>query len=278
MSDLLFRGRGADVGGRAPAWRVRMAGALLGLAFAQLASTLDLWDTAGVSITTARVGAIALGALLATGPFGAWLWGVNLALGALLLTVSHTPLVAPLASAFVRRDPDVAPPPDAVVVLSGSVTDDGLVNGPALERLLTGMAEAKRRGIPELALSVVGDDADPTVPLSEGDQRQLVTDFASEVHLRLVHDVHSTRDEALAFAALARTQGWKRVLLVTSPLHTRRACAVMERTGLTVQCLPAVPRMYSVTRLDRPESRRLAFADLVYETAATALYRLNGWL
>ena len=32
MSDVLFRGRGADIGGRAPAWLVRSAGAVLGLA------------------------------------------------------------------------------------------------------------------------------------------------------------------------------------------------------------------------------------------------------
>lgn len=278
MSDLLFRGRGADVGVRAPAWRVRVAGAVLGLAFVQLAAALGLWSTVGVTITTARALCMLLGALLAAGQRGSWLWSANLALGALLLIVSYTPLVVPLVPSFVRRDAEGATPPDAVVVLSGAVTSDGRVMGPALERLLSGMAEARRRGIPELSLSVVADESDPTVAPSERDQRELALAFAPDLQLRFVRDVRSTRDEALAFAALARTHGWQRVLLVTSPTHTRRACAAFEKAGLRVQCLPAVSRSYSLARLDRPEPRRLAFGEIAYETAAALLYRIRGWI
>ena len=278
MSDLLFRGRGAEIGVRAPAWRVRVAGAVLGLAFVQMAAALGLWQTVGLSITSARVLFLAIGLWLAPTPRGAWLWGANAAIGLLLLVVSYTPLVVPLMPHFVRRDTDRLPSPDAIVVLSGAVTSDGRVMGPALERLLTGMAEAKRRGIPQLALSIVGDESDPTVASSERDQRELAGTFAPELQLRFVRDVRSTRDEALAFAALARTHGWRRVVLITSPSHTRRACATVEAAGLAVQCLPAVSRSYALTRLDRPEARRLAFADIAYEVAAASLYRLRGWL
>jgi uncharacterized SAM-binding protein YcdF (DUF218 family) len=94
---------------------------------------------------------------------------------------------------------------------------------------------------------------------------------------RFVYHVHSTRDEALAFAALARTHGWRRVVAVTSPSHTRRACGALEAVGLTVECRPAAARVYDLTRLDRPSNRRLAFADVLYEAAATLLYRSRQW-
>ena len=128
-----------------------------------------------------------------------------------------------------------------------------------------------------VALSVVGDDADPSVESSERDQRELAQLMAPELELRFVTNVHSTRDEAVAFAAMARTHGWRRVLLVTSPLHSRRACATVEQAGLPVLCAPATSREYALSRLDRPENRRLAFADAVYEGAATLLYASRGW-
>jgi len=101
--------------------------------------------------------------------------------------------------------------------------------------------------------------------------------MAPDLTLRFVTHVHSTRDEALAFAAMARTHRWRRVVLVTSPLHSRRACAAVEHAGLPVLCAPAASREYALSRLDRPENRRLVFADVVYESAATLLYAVRGW-
>jgi uncharacterized SAM-binding protein YcdF (DUF218 family) len=90
--------------------------------------------------------------------------------------------------------------------------------------------------------------------------------------------VHSTHDEAMAFAAMGRTHGWRRVMLITSPLHTRRACATFETAGLPVECRPAHPRVYSISRLDIPSDRREVFADVLYETAASMLYAARGWI
>ncbi|WP_396200773.1 YdcF family protein [Gemmatimonas sp.] len=280
MSDVLFRGRGADIGGRAPAWLVRSAGAVLGLAIMQFAAALGVWTAVGVSAFSARGALMVAGALLATSSLGSWLWLTSGVLGTVLMLVSYTPLVTPLIAPFVRRDDAIDGPrggPDAVVILSGSVTSEGRVTGAALERVISGFQQAHRRGIPVVALSVVGDDADPSVESSERDQRELAQLMAPELELRFVKHVHSTRDEALAFAAMARTHGWRRVVLVTSPLHSRRACATVEQAGLPVLCAPAASREYALSRLDRPENRRLAFADALYEGAATLLYASRGW-
>ena len=281
MSDLLLRGRGADAGSRAPAWLVRCAGAVLGVALAQLASVLGLWTATGVSIVPARVMLMLCGAVLAPTSHGAWLWRLSGILTTAIMLVSYTPLVTPLIAPFVRRDTTSAltghVAADAVVVLSGGVTSEGRVTGAALERLFSGFQEARRRGIPVVALSAVGDDRDHTVPTSEQDQRELAQLMAPEVELRFVHDVHSTRDEALAFAAMARAHRWRRVVLVTSPLHSRRACATVEQAGLPVLCLPAASREYALSRLDRPDDRQLVFTDVLYEAAATTLYAWRGW-
>ncbi len=283
MSDLVFRGRGADVGDRAPAWLVRTAGAVLGLGTMQVAAALGVWTAAGVSSFNARLVLMLIGALVATSSRGAWLWFISGILGAVLLVVSYTPIVRPLVTPFVRRDSVAttgvsdAGPPAALLIFSGSVTSEGRVTGAALERLISGFQQARRLNIPIVALSVVGDDADASVEDSERDQRQLAQLMAPDLELRFVRNVHSTRDEALAFAAMARTHAWQRVVLVTSPLHSRRACAAAEHAGLAVRCVPAASREYALSRLDRPENRRLAFADVLYESAATLLYAIRGW-
>lgn len=279
MSDLLFRGRGADVGIMAPVWRLRLAGALLALGLMEVLDGLGVFTTLGVHVSSARLLFPVLGAVVAPTVIGAWLWGLMAGAGLVLLVVSYTPVVEPLFPRFVRRDANVpGTTPDAVVVFSGAVTDEGRVMGQALDRLLTGLAEARRRQVPVMALSVVGNGDDSGVPDSERDQRELAQRFAPGLPVRFVRNVASSRDEALAFSALARTNGWRRVLVVTSAAHTRRACAALEHEGVSVECLPAVSRSYAPSRLGSPESRRLAFADVLYEAAATLLYRARGWM
>lgn len=274
--DLLLRGRGAGGSGRAPVWVVPLCGAVVGVATAALAELLGLPRAAGLSPWSVRLAAAVVGASLAPSRVGSWLWLPPGALVAMLLLVTGTPLVRAPTLALIRDDAEQ--PVDAVAVLSGSVTDDGRLTGAAIDRLLTGLAEATRRRVPVLLLSEVRSEPGPAGTGSETDQRALarLADPALRVHV--VRDVHSTRDEAVAFAAMAQANGWRRVLLVTSPTHTRRACAAVEHVGLAVECRPSDARDYAVSSLRRAEARRLAFQDLVYEAAALALYRVRGWI
>lgn len=280
MADLLLRGRGVDVGARAPGWLLRLLGAALALAIFALADSLGLWHALGVTSWFARPLVMLLGALLSPTRGGSMLWLAAGALATLACVVLFTPIVRPMALALVRDDRESSADaiPQAVAVLSGGITGDGRMTGPALDRLLTGLADAKARRIPSLVLSVVTNQRRGVRTNSEADQRALVRLIAPDLDLHFVYDVHSTRDEALAFARLARARGWSRVLLVTSPTHTRRACAVVEAAGLAVQCRPAQARDYALSRLDQAENRRLAFADVIYERAATWLYSARGWL
>lgn len=278
MADMFLRGRGADIGVRAPRWMVQLGGAALGFAIYPLADMLGLWATLGLGSWYGPLLLLLTGAAIAPSRMGSLLWLLLGGFTALVCLVSFTPIARPMALTFLRADAPSAQPVDAVAVLSGGMTEDGRVSGAALDRLLTGVAEAKRQRIPSLLLSVIERKRPTSSVTSEADQRALVGMMAPELDVRFVHNVHSTHDEALAFAALARTHGWTRVLLVTSPTHTRRACATVEATGLAVQCMPSRPRDYSLTRLRGPRARQLAFADALYETAATLLYETRGWM
>ena len=276
--DVLFRGRGADIGVRASDGMVRWCGATLGVAIFWLADALGLLSIVGAPEWVSLLACLVAGATLGPSAFGAWLWLIGGLLSTTLMLVMFTPLVRGAIPSLVRADPPSATPVDAIVVLSGGLTDDGRINKQALDRLLTAFSTAKRRAVRELALSVVSQ-RDRTPPVtSEADQRALVQLVAPELSLSFVRNVHSTHDEALAFSALARTHQWRRIILITSALHTRRACAALENEGLQVECVPADGRDYSLNGLDRAGVRRLVFQDALYEFIGTALYRARGWV
>ena len=279
MSDLLLRGRGANIGVRAPTFVLRLCGAALALGAFALADALGVWQVTGVPTWIVPLFALVAGALLAPTRYGSLLWIGMGSLSVLTAAVAYTPLVRPLAYAFLRADanPRDGVPIDAVVVLSGAITADGRLSGQALDRLLTAFTEARERHIGMLELSVTEQRRGQGTVNSEADQRALATLVAPELTLHFVHGVHSTRDEAVAFAALARTHQWHRVLVVTSPLHSRRACSAFETVGLTVTCRPAQSRDYALGALETRGNRMLAFQDVLYESAATVLYRFRGW-
>jgi uncharacterized SAM-binding protein YcdF (DUF218 family) len=96
-----------------------------------------------------------------------------------------------------------------------------------------------------------------------------------------VHEIgpmRDTHDEAVGVARLARERGWKEILLVTSPTHTRRAAATFEKTGLRVRVLPSAETEYDLRRLDTPGDRIPAFHDWIKETVGWNVYRRRGWL
>jgi len=93
-----------------------------------------------------------------------------------------------------------------------------------------------------------------------------------------------TRDEALHFAAIAKERGWRRVLLVTSANHMRRAAAVYRAIGIEPIPVPCnflaasepLPRWIpvgipGVTGFDR-------LGVWLHETVGWAIYCQRGWL
>ena len=88
----------------------------------------------------------------------------------------------------------------------------------------------------------------------------------------------TTRTEAVLAAALCREKGWRRLLLVTSPAHSMRACAAVEREGVEVICSPAPETEYDLQTLERPMERFAAFRAMLHERLGLWLYERRGWL
>jgi uncharacterized SAM-binding protein YcdF (DUF218 family) len=268
-------GAAGDTGGRRT-----LRGAVLAVLLWAALGRLGAQDLAGVP----ELGALPLvalaGALLGWRGWLAPVWLLGALATLALLTVTATPVMRPLVAAALPRDAAAdAPGAEAVFVLSGAVTDEGLVAGQGPERLLHGLRLAKDGGLP-LVLSVVRNRGRPADP-SADDQRALAALAGLDARLTLLDTVGNTRDEALRVAALARARGWRRVAVVTSPLHARRACAAVARAGVAVRCSPAPSRELAL-RVARPlagsEERVRAFQLWAYETVGWWVYRARGWV
>jgi uncharacterized SAM-binding protein YcdF (DUF218 family) len=89
-------------------------------------------------------------------------------------------------------------------------------------------------------------------------------------------DVNTTRDEALRTSDLLLKQGIsKRILLVTEPLHLRRAKAVFEASGLSVY--PAPSDNFPAIAQTATE-RVLLLKSLVFQSAGLIYYRIAGFI
>lgn len=92
----------------------------------------------------------------------------------------------------------------------------------------------------------------------------------------------NTRDEGVVFQELAKENGWKKILLVTSAFHTRRSVATFERLGFEVVPFPmdfyieGIPQPRPVFSLV-PGSRELKFFELWFkEVTGYWIYKLRG--
>lgn len=199
--------------------------------------------------------------------------GAAVALLALLwLTVSFTPLTAWLAEGLVRRDP--VENADAVLVFSSRVQEDGDPTTDAMSRLLKGVELVAEGRAPRLLVSEVAPPAGRYAPLA----RAWLDAFARRGEVIGIGRIVNTRDEAVATARLCRERGWTRVLAVTSPTHSRRAAAALEKEGLVAISVPSVETRFDLERLSWPGDRREAFAAVAHERLGLVVYRRRGWV
>lgn len=255
------------------------SGAILGALVWLAVTTLGFNWTLHLSTTSGLAPAALLGGLLGVTRYRVILWLAGGALAALFAVIAFTPIIVQPTRAMVRSDPMPSPPLtlDAVVVLSGGLTTDGLVGYSGIERLLSGIRLARSTGTQSLVTTRVRHPDNLEVT-TDADQKRLVQLMGPGLRLFIVPDVFSTRDEALRVRELAAQRGWARVAVVTSPAHSRRACGTFEKAGLRVTCVPAESRELSFRNLTSAGDRIEAFQLWIYELAGTVNYRIKGWL
>ena len=91
-----------------------------------------------------------------------------------------------------------------------------------------------------------------------------------------------THDEAVKVTALAKAGNWKRILLVTSASHMKRASAVFEKTtGIEVVPVPCafLTKRKPTEWVHLPEPTEFQdFANWFHETMGWFVYKARGWI
>jgi uncharacterized SAM-binding protein YcdF (DUF218 family) len=260
------RGRAALEGG------VTLALAWVALAELSVGSVLGLAGL-DVLLPVLLVGALA-------GALGAGRWLRQIAVGALgLLVVASLGFGLPrLVAGLVQEDVLPVDPSDAVFVLAGSVSTDARIGPQATDRLLEGIRLVRSGAAPRLVVSRVGTRLGRDSIFSDADASYLLQTAGLQTELHVLFPVGSTRAEAERLAELAARHQWRRVVVVSSPLHTRRACGAVARVGLEVVCRPSPDRSIAWRTLPRPSDRIAALAGWLYESLGWLEYRVRGWV
>ncbi len=136
-----------------------------------------------------------------------------------LIYLARRPLLGLAGSFWIVNDKPAAS--DAIVILG----DDNYGGDRA-----TRAAELFKAGIaPHVVAS--GRYLRPYATIAELEQHDLIDrGVPAAAIVRFDQHAENTKDEAAALAQLISARGWKRILLVTSNYHTRRARYICERT------------------------------------------------
>ena len=162
-------------------------------------------------------------------------------------------------------------------MLSARVNSDGMLNMPGVQRLLTGI-ELYQRGIaPRVFTTEVKTKYGDVIRSSVGDQRRLLQMGRAVSAWTSLTGTHNTHDEAMKSAEQLPGAG-HRVIVVTSPMHTRRACATFEGVGFHVSCVPSREQEHVTWHPRTPKDRLAAFREYTYERLGMIKYRMKGWL
>jgi uncharacterized SAM-binding protein YcdF (DUF218 family) len=223
------------------------------------------------------VPAALVGAILGATRFRPLLWIGAGVIALLCIVIAYTPIVATLAQPLIRRD-SIPARVDAIAVLSAGFTPDGMMRSETLDRLLSGLGLARRGLAPVMLLSRERKDFGGATASDSADLRNVTALAGAATPTIFVDSVTTTRTEALRMRTIARTKGWRTLAVVTSPLHTRRACATFEAVGFKVVCVPAAVRESGLYSGSNAEDRLRAFRSWLYETFATDSYRRRGWI
>lgn len=193
----------------------------------------------------------------------------------LWLAVAFTPLTVWMENGLVRRDPPQKA--DAVFVLASGLQYDGEPSSSAMSRLVRGLQLLGEGWAPRLILS----ELPPPYPKYKDFACQLMDSFGLEQEIIVVEPVSNTHDEAVLVGAVFRDWGFERVIMVTSPSHSRRAAAALEARGVRVISVPSMETDFDLEQLHhvaRSDDRVRAFGPLLHERVGLLYYRLRGWI
>lgn len=217
-----------------------------------------------------------------------------LALFVYLLGSTNLPgtLLATLERPYAGFEPASLAPGDAVVMLGGGIEASRYEVGafhltPAGDRVLMALHLIHLGKAPVLVLGGGGERIGGQMQV-EADllQAWIVKDaLAEKAEVLSLGLCANTHDEALRVAALATQRGWKRVLLVTSANHMRRASATFATAHVPIVPCPCnFLTSLSTSEADLPLPGIPAGTGgdkvnaWIHETVGWYEYRRRGWI
>jgi uncharacterized SAM-binding protein YcdF (DUF218 family) len=190
---------------------------------------------------------------------------------ALFLLSAFTPLPNLLSRSM--GGPSPLEPAEAVVVLGGGVTPDGVLSNSSMRRALHGILLYRKGLAPLLVFFGPVRDGGPAEAEVRAELAQAMG--VTPGVILAVADARTTREEALRGGALLQAKGVRRILLVTDAYHMRRARTAFEQAGFEVL---AAPTHDPSSRVSRPEERLVLMRHIVEERLAQLYYGLAGSL
>ncbi len=194
------------------------------------------------------------------------------AVAAAYLLVFQTTFVWWAASPLQRQ---AAPQPvDAIVVFAGGVGESGLAGGGYQERVKTAVDLYRAHYAARLVFSsgfrFVFHEAEVMRDLA------VANGVPAEV-IELEQAAANTHDNVVLTRAILARHGWRRILLVSSPYHMRRAMLTWRRSAPEVEVIPApVPQSLFYLHERGPNLDQLR--GIVQEYAGIAAYWWRGWI
>ncbi|CAM3536692.1 DUF218 domain-containing protein [Deinococcus saxicola] len=196
---------------------------------------------------------------------------------ALLLSLCLlTPVLrGPLNALTLSQPPQRA---DAIVVLGGGVQcGTRALEGSSQTRLLAGLELWRAGYAPTVTVSEQSDVFSATCPKMSVIEREVIQALYPQNGPQVVTltNVTTTTDEAARVRDLVAARGWKQILLVTSPSHSRRAAGIFASQGVTVISVPAPETRFDST-LPLPSDRLYALQTVLYEWLSRIKERVGG--
>ncbi len=222
-----------------------------------------------------------VGTLLGIWPktFRMFLWAAGIC-AVFVAVVLSTPLMPRAVNSLVVDQPPQ--PADLIVILGGGMhCGAGELESSSLARLQRGLQLWKAGYAPRITLSdtvgeTYGDSSCASLGLEA--QRQVKTLYGeNSPEIILLPQMRTTRTEALAVAQIVHERGFKKILLVTAPTHSRRSRSTFRQLGLEVVSVVSAEPRFDM-QMQKPVDRILALAPLAREVLGLITYRLRGWL
>lgn len=201
-------------------------------------------------------------------------------------------MLASLERPYAGVKIDALPVCDAVVMLGGGTEPSRYEVGTlhfnqAGDRVLMAVELIRLGKAPVLVLGGAGAPLDGEVKVEADLLARLLAEWKltpAPTTVVSLGQCSSTRDEAARVMKLANERGWKRVLLVTSANHMRRASAVFQTTGVSVVPAPC-GFLTEVSTSPSPPGWHIptwhGFAKIstwLHEQVGWWMYRSRGWL